>query len=99
MERKKKERALVNLIREILTCFWDQCYNSLMVGALEKVPSVRHDFQKLEWESIGRILVYGFNQVNFFPLFLSKAFVSILFFGEESLTDSLLLDSSKSYVS
>ena len=58
---KEEEGKGSGVIREILTCFWDQCYNSLMVGALKKVPSVRHDFQKLEWESIGRILVYGFN--------------------------------------
>ena len=32
--------------REILTFFWQSFFTSLAVGAKEKVPSIRHDFQK-----------------------------------------------------
>lgn len=37
---KEEEGKGSGVIREILTCFWDQCYNSLMVGALEKVSGM-----------------------------------------------------------
>ena len=43
------------VLREVLTNFWHECFCSLTVGALEKVPSVRHDYQTGEWEAISRL--------------------------------------------
>lgn len=34
------------VVREVLMSFWNECFSSLTVGALEKVPNVRHDYQK-----------------------------------------------------
>ena len=31
---------------EVLTNFWQHVFDSLPVGAQEKIPNVRHDFQK-----------------------------------------------------
>ena len=87
------------VVREVLSLFWNQCYTSLMVGASEKVPNVRHDFQKCQWEAVGRILVYGYVEVNFFPISISRAFMATLLFGEESMSSAFLLDSFKLYIS
>ena len=71
----------------------------MTVGALQKVPSVRHDYQKGEWEAIGRLIVYGYSFAKYFPIALSPAFVASVFFGDESLSPEFLIESFKSYVS
>ena len=78
---KKKERRGSGVLREVLTSFWQECFSSLTVGALEKVPNVRHDYQKGEWEAIGRIIVYGYSFAKYFPIALSPAFVATVFFS------------------
>ena len=87
------------VLREVLTSVWHECFSSLTVGALQKVPSVRRDYQKGEWEAIGRLIVYGYSFAKYFPIALSPAFVASVFFGEESLTPEFLIESFKSYVS
>ena len=69
------------------------------MGAKEKVPSIRHDFQKNDWEAIARVLLYGYISTKYFPLNLSVAFVALCILGEEKLSNDLLLDSFKLYVS
>ena len=83
------------VLREVLTSFWHECFSSLTVGALQKVPSVRHDYQKGEWEAIGRLIMYGYSFAKYFPIALSPAFVASVFFGEESLTPEFLIESFK----
>ena len=96
---REEEGKGSGVVREVLTSFWNECFSSLTVGALEKVPNVRHDYQKGEWEAIGRIIVFGYSEVKYFPITLSRAFVATLFFGEESLTPDFLIESFKLYVS
>lgn len=60
---------------------------------MEKVPCIRHDFQKLEWQAIGRIFVYGFKSVSYFSVALSSAFLASCLFGEESISEEFLLAS------
>ena len=81
------------VLREVLTSFWHECFSSLTVAALQKVPSVRHDYQKGEWEAIGRLIMYGYSFAKYFPIALSPAFVASVFFGEESLTPEFLIES------
>lgn len=96
---KGEEGRGSGVLREVLTSFWKECFSCLTVGAIEKVPTVRHDYQKGEWEAIGRIIVYGYSVVKYFPITLSPAFVATVFFGEESLTPDFLIESFKLYVS
>ena len=87
------------VLREVLTSFWHECFSSLTVGALQKVPSVRHDYQKGEWEAIGRLIVYGYSFAKYFPIALSPAFVASVFFGQETSTPEFLIESFESYMS
>ena len=73
--------------------------NSLTVGAQEKVPAIRHDYQRAEWQAIARILMYGYIKERYFPLPLSRAFVVLCLFGEESITSDFLLSSFHLYIS
>lgn len=85
--------------RDVLTTFWQQIFAATSIGDKEKVPCIRHDFQKSEWKAIARVLVFGFKKVDYFPLGLSKAFLGSCLFGEESIEVEYLLSSFRFYIS
>jgi len=85
--------------REALSIFWREFFNSLAVGAAEKVPSIRHDYQKKEWQSVAHVLVFGFIQEKYFPIQLSRAFIASCLFGEEMIPTKWLMDSFYDYIS
>ena len=87
------------VLREVLSIFWREFFMSLSVGAEAKVPSIRHDYQKAEWESVAKVLVFGFSHANYFPISMSLAFFVSSLFGEESVSSQLLIDSFYEYVS
>ena len=87
------------VVREILTLFWQSFSSSLSVGAKEKVPSIRHDFQSSDWQAAARIIIFGYTTVKYFPINLSVAFVALCIFGEEKVPNDMLLESFKLYVS
>ena len=45
------------------------------------------------------MFVYSFVRLRYFPLQLSPAFITTRLFGDEALTDDLLLDSFRFYLS
>ena len=87
------------LLREALSIFWREFSISLSVGAEEKVPSIRHDYQRAEWESIARVIVVGVIQANYFPISISLAFFVSALFGEELVSRQLMIESFCKYVS
>ena len=87
------------VFRDAITAFWNQFFNSLAVGAQEKIPAIRHDYKKVEWEAIARILVYGFFKDRYFPLSLSVGFLIVCLFGEGSVSEEFLLTSFRQYIS
>ena len=91
-ERGQEEECEgVGVLRDVIATFWQQLFASASVGNMEKVPCIRHGFQKLEWQAIGRILVYGFKSVSYFPVALSSAFLASCLFSEESISKEFLL--------
>ena len=71
---KEEEGKGIGVLQDVLT-FWHQFFNSLTIGVQEKVPAIRHDYQKPEWEAIARIPMYGYAK-EYFPLSLTRAFVA-----------------------
>jgi len=63
-----------------------------MLGEGERVPSIRHDFKRKEWEAIARILLKGFQEYQYFPLRLSKVFVVSCLFGESAVSEQMLME-------
>ena len=61
---------------DMLTNFWQHVFDSLTVGTQEKIPSIRHDFQKNHWQAIARVLVYGSSREKYFPIRMSPAFIA-----------------------
>ena len=89
----------VGVLREVFSLFWKDFYESHMLGETERVPYIRHDFDRNKWEAVGRILVKGYIESQYFPHKISKAFLSVCLFGEGSITCEMLQDSFKRYVS
>ena len=84
---------------DALSLFWAAFYESCTNGEEERAPVIRHDFQVSEWESIGRMIVKGFKQLNFFPVRLNRAFMTASLFSESAITSELLIDSLLAYLS
>ena len=88
----------LGVVREIMTMFWQQFFMSLSTGATEKVPSVRHDYQHQEWKAIGKILVYGYREIKYFPVTLSGVFIGSCLFEESAISDSFLREAFYLYI-
>ena len=88
---QKKDGRGLGAKRNLYASFWSEVADSLCAGASERVPFVRHDLYKKEWESIGRILRRGFVEANYFPTNISKAFIIYCLFGTVSNVCSLIL--------
>lgn len=84
--------------RDILATFWQGIYSSLTLGDVKKVPCIRHDHQKTEWEAICRVLVYGYRFAGYVPICLSSLFLASCIYGEESISKEDLLTSFMYYV-
>ena len=80
----------LSVVREVITMFWHKFFMSLSTGATEKVPSVRHDYQRQEWEATGKILMYGYCEIKYFPATLSGVFMGSCLFEERDISDSFL---------
>lgn len=82
-----------------VSLFWKDCYESHMLAECERVPHIRHDFDRKKWEAVGLILVKGCTDCQYFPLKISKPFFTGCLFGEGSVTFIMLQDPFKHYVS
>ena len=86
------------MISDMCTLLWNEFSISMTIGDRERVPFVSHDHFVEEWESVGRILMKGFESVSYFPTFLSKEFLCNCLFGNQ-VPDSILIDSFSTYLS
>lgn len=87
------------VFKDALSLFWKDIYDSLMLGEGERVPFIRHDFQRHQWKALARILVKGFQVYQYFPVRLSKPFIVACLFGESAVSDEMLISSFMQYVS
>ena len=89
----------VGVLRDILSLFWRDVCDSLFIGEAERVPFVRHDYNRGDWEAVGRIFVKGYLTCQFFPLLISKTFLAHVLFGEKIITGPMLIESFRQYIS
>nr|XP_033958257.1 uncharacterized protein LOC117460791 [Pseudochaenichthys georgianus] len=90
----KLEKAVDDggVMRDILSEFWNDFYEQCTMGNGFKVPYLRHDFGKQEWESVGRIITFGWQKEKYLPVKLSPVLLeqAVLGFVESDLVDSFL---------
>ena len=75
--RDEEIGAGTGVAREVFTSFWKKVYDSVLIGHIERVPIVQHDFFKEEWAAVARIICKGYMQCGYFPMRLSSAFSSV----------------------
>ena len=95
---REEEGSGVGVTKKAFTIFFTEFFSSCTVGRTDKGLCVRHDMYKPEWSAVVRILIAAM-KVGYYPLALSPAFVVVALFREHKLTDKLLLNSFKNYVS
>lgn len=84
------------VMRDALSIYWREFFSALSNGVSEKFPSIMHDYQKQEWQSVARILVVGFQK----EVFSFESFLMLLVHpGEEAFQKKALLESCFQYIS
>ncbi|KAA0718503.1 hypothetical protein E1301_Tti013083 [Triplophysa tibetana] len=59
------------VFRDCLSEFWHEFYEQCTLGNSFKVPFLRHDFGKEKWESVGRIIYFGWQKEKYLPIKLA----------------------------
>ena len=89
----------IEIVRDAISLFWKDFYNSYMLGEDERVPIIRHDVSKPMWQAIARVMLKGYFQERYFPIQISPVFLSCCLFGEESVTPEMYFNSFMNYIS
>ena len=99
VENWKKEQGVGSLERHS-AYFLMIFLLSNTAGREDKVPCIRPDMTRKHWMAIARMIIYLLKwKVDYFPMGLLQAFLISTLFGDENLSDDLLIKSFKSYVS
>ncbi|XP_047212407.1 uncharacterized protein LOC124864186 [Girardinichthys multiradiatus] len=69
------------ILRDVLTCFWNEFYERCTLGTTVKVPFIRHDFPAEKWKAVGRILLKGYQDCQYFPNKLAIPFLEQVLFS------------------
>ena len=99
LSAREEEAKGVGVIREVLTTFWNERFSSLTVGAIEKVPCVRHDYNDQNGRLLAVFLSMDILWQGFSRLHSAPHLYIHCFFGEESLTPDCLFESFKLFIS
>lgn len=88
----KEEQAVgEGVFRESLSEFWTEFQSRCTEGVSKKVPALMENFRE-NWPTVAHILRKGWEDVKFFPTFISRPFIDHCIFGEtqESLEEAFL---------
>ncbi|XP_051940238.1 uncharacterized protein LOC127613309 [Hippocampus zosterae] len=69
------------VLRDVLSCFWQEFYDRCTLGTSIKVPFIRHDFPAEKWKAVGRILLKGYQDCCYFPNKLAFPFLEQVLFN------------------
>jgi hypothetical protein len=88
------EAGLDNLgvSRDAYQSFWDTFLEFSAKGENERVPLLRPDYDDRVWHSIGRILLKGYLDLGYWPLSLSRVYVTAMTLGESHVQPQQLID-------
>lgn len=69
------------VLRDVLSCFWQEFYERCTLGATIKVPFIRHDFSAEKWKAVGRVLLKGYLDCQYLPNKLALPFLEQVLFN------------------
>ncbi|KAK7904900.1 hypothetical protein WMY93_017507 [Mugilogobius chulae] len=85
--------------RDVYATFWTELLDHAAEGEELRVPLLTPKWQEEEWKSIARILVKGFKDHSYFPCRLAPVFAVTVIFGENEVSDDMLLKNLLLYIS
>ena len=65
------------VLRDALSEFWGTFRDKCTLGNSVRVPALRHDMQYEHWKATAQILVMGFKQTGYLPVYLAIPFVAV----------------------
>ena len=81
-ERGQEQKKVRNgVVSDVITEFWKLFSTSVTIGAIEKVPCIRHDFQRGEWEAVYRLYAYCVVYLGCPYFFITSIYCNILIWG------------------
>ena len=86
------------LSREAYSAFWKNFMLTSSCGENERVPALFPDYGQGEWQSVGRILLKGYQESSIYPLELSFAFSVAIIYSETELSGDILLESLRMFL-
>ncbi|XP_056283226.1 uncharacterized protein LOC130201972 [Pseudoliparis swirei] len=69
------------VVRDCLSEFWSEFYDQCATGNALKVPFLRHDFGQQQWESVGRIIAFGWAREKYLPVKIAPVILEQAAFG------------------
>ena len=68
--------------RDVISKFWGSFYDECTLGNSFKMPCLRHDFGKAEWQSVAKIIIFGYTRAGYFPIRMSRVFMEQCLYGQ-----------------
>lgn len=69
------------VVRDCLSEFWSEFYDRCTTGNALKVPFLRHDFGQQQWDSVGRIIAFGWAREKYLPVKIAPVILEQAAFG------------------
>ncbi|MED6240559.1 hypothetical protein ATANTOWER_023235 [Ataeniobius toweri] len=70
------------VVRDCLSEFWKEFYDQCTTGNAYKVPFLRHDYGQQQWESVGRIITFGWTREKYLPVKIAPVILEQAAFGQ-----------------
>ncbi|XP_069045208.1 uncharacterized protein [Lepisosteus oculatus] len=80
------------VLRDCLSEFWHEFYEQCTTGSTFKIPFLRHDYGKKKWQSIGKIISFGWQKQKYLPIKLAPVILeqAALGYVKSDLVDNFL---------
>lgn len=93
----EKAEDVGGVLRDAISEFFITFYEVCTMGTDMKIPTLRHDFQDMEWTAIGKIIVESCLWQNYFPIKIAPVFIKSCL--GQTYHDDEILDNFLQYVS
>ncbi|XP_054912095.1 uncharacterized protein LOC129376511 [Poeciliopsis prolifica] len=80
------------VVRDCLSEFWKEFYDQCTTGNTYRVPFLRHDYGQSQWESVGRIIVFGWTREKYLPMKIAPVILEQAAFGQSWQSDFSSVD-------
>ncbi|KAF5298777.1 hypothetical protein FQR65_LT09646 [Abscondita terminalis] len=92
---------LGGVLRDVLSEFWSVFYEKCTVGTSFKIPYLRHDFGEVQWKSVAKIFIYGYEVEKYIPIKIAPSFLKQCFglvAEQQEILENFLCDTERDLI-